>query len=206
MTAHGGPAVALVGATASGKSALAHRLALELGDVDIVSVDAMCVYRGMDLATEKPTAHEQTEVPYHVLDLVEPSEEFTVAQFQRDAREATDEIFRHGRRALFVGGTGLYGRAVLDDLEIPGRYPEVRAALDERAALDLDEALPGTPGSPRSTRRRSTRTLQRTSRGARPGGHSRVGSTVLLLWRRTHDLRSRSGHSGWARRRTRGAG
>jgi tRNA dimethylallyltransferase len=138
VTPLGGPSVALVGATASGKSALAHRLALELGDVDIVSVDAMCVYRGMDLATAKPTALERAEVPYHLLDLVEPSEEFTVAQFQRDARAATDMIFGHGRRALFVGGTGLYGRAVLDDLEIPGRYPEVRAELDERAELDLD--------------------------------------------------------------------
>jgi tRNA dimethylallyltransferase len=127
-----------VGATASGKSALAHRLARELGDVDIVSVDAMCVYRGMDVATAKPTATDRAEVPYHLVDLVEPSEEFTVAQFQRDARHATDLIFGEGRRALFVGGTGLYGRAVLDDLEIPGRYPEVRAELDERAQSDLE--------------------------------------------------------------------
>jgi tRNA dimethylallyltransferase len=139
VTALGGPAVALVGATASGKSALAHRLALELADVDIVSVDAMCVYRGMDIATAKPSALERAEVPYHLLDLVEPSEEFTVAQFQREARRATDAIVGQGRRVLFVGGTGLYGRAVLDDLEIPGRYPEVRATLDERAALDLGE-------------------------------------------------------------------
>jgi tRNA dimethylallyltransferase len=139
VTALGGPAVALVGATASGKSALAHRLALELGDVDIVSVDAMCVYRGMDIATAKPSALERAEVPYHLLDLVEPSEEFTVAQFQREARRATDAIVGQGRRVLFVGGTGLYGRAVLDDLEIPGRYPEVRATLDDRAALDLGE-------------------------------------------------------------------
>jgi tRNA dimethylallyltransferase len=138
VTPLGGPAVALVGATASGKSALAHRLARELGDVDIVSVDAMCVYRGMDVATAKPTATDRAEVPYHLVDLVEPSEEFTVAQFQRDARHATDLIFGEGRRALFVGGTGLYGRAVLDDLEIPGRYPEVRAELDERAQSDLE--------------------------------------------------------------------
>jgi tRNA dimethylallyltransferase len=107
--------------------------------VDIVSVDAMCVYRGMDIATAKPSALERAEVPYHLLDLVEPSEEFTVAQFQREARRATDAIVGQGRRVLFVGGTGLYGRAVLDDLEIPGRYPEVRATLDERAALDLGE-------------------------------------------------------------------
>lgn len=138
MTPLGGPAVALVGATAAGKSALAHQLAVELGDVDIVSVDAMCVYRGMDLATAKPAPGERKEVRYHLLDLVEPSEEFTVARFQRDAHVATDQIFGEGRRALFVGGTGLYGRAVLDDLEIPARYPEVREALDERAMFDLD--------------------------------------------------------------------
>ena len=107
--------------------------------MDIVSVDAMCVYRGMDLATAKATTLERAEVPYHLLDLVEPSEEFTVAQFQREARGATDAILAQRRRVLFVGGTGLYGRAVLDDLEIPGRYPEVRATLDERATLDLGE-------------------------------------------------------------------
>lgn len=176
MTSLGGPAVALVGATASGKSALAHRLALELGDVDVVSVDAMCVYRGMDLATAKPTAVERAEVPYHLLDLVEPSEEFTVAQFQRDARDATDVILSHGRRALFVGGTGLYGRAVLDDLEIPGRYPEVRAGLDERAVLDLDglyvelEALDPLAATrlERTNERRVVRALEVTLGSGRP--------------------------------------
>jgi tRNA dimethylallyltransferase len=176
VTSLGGPAVALVGATASGKSALAHRLALELGDVDIVSVDAMCVYRGMDLGTAKPTTVERAEVPYHLLDLVEPSEEFTVAQFQRDARDAADTMFSHGRRALFVGGTGLYGRAVLDDLEIPGRYPEVRAGLDERAALDLDglfvelEALDPLAATrlERTNERRVVRALEVTLGSGRP--------------------------------------
>jgi tRNA dimethylallyltransferase len=137
VTALKGPAVALVGATASGKSALAHELALTEGDVDIVSVDAMCVYRGMDLATAKPTSRERAEVPYHLLDLVEPSEEFTVAQYQRDAQDATTQVWDLGRRVLFVGGTGLYGRAVLDDLDIPGRYPEVRQGIVERATSDL---------------------------------------------------------------------
>lgn len=176
MTPLGGSAVALVGATASGKSALAHRLALEIGQADIVSVDAMSVYRGMDLATAKPTVGERAEVPYHLLDLVEPSEEFTVAQFQRDARVATEMIFGRGRRALFVGGTGLYGRAVLDDLEIPGRYLEVRAELDERAALDLEglyfelEALDPTAASrlERTNQRRVVRALEVTLGSGRP--------------------------------------
>jgi tRNA dimethylallyltransferase len=129
--------VALVGPTASGKSALAHELALERGDIEILSVDAMGVYRGMDLATAKPTREEQSEVRYHLVDLVDPSEEFTVAQFQREARKATAEISIANHGALYVGGTGLYGRAVLDDLDIPARYPEIRLELEARAVVDL---------------------------------------------------------------------
>lgn len=130
--------VAVVGATASGKSALAHRIALESrGRVEIVSVDAMSVYRGMDLGTAKPTPEERRAFRYHLLDLVDPSEEFTVAQFQRLAREALASIEGRGHRALLVGGTGLYARAVIDDLDLPGRYPTVRAELERRAKDDL---------------------------------------------------------------------
>ena len=132
-------AVALVGPTASGKSRLAHELALERGDVEIVSVDAMSVYRGMDLATAKPTLADRRAVRYHLIDLVEPSEEFTVAEFQRAARDARATIERAGHGVLYVGGTGLYGRAVLDDLDIPGLYPEARGALDARAESELDD-------------------------------------------------------------------
>jgi tRNA dimethylallyltransferase len=127
-----GRAVALVGPTASGKSALAHGVARDLGDAEVLCVDAMTVYRGMDIATAKPTPLERSEVPYHLLDLIEPSEEFTVAQFQHAAREAAVRVAARGHRAIYVGGTGLYGRAVLDDLEIPGVYPEVRRELEGR--------------------------------------------------------------------------
>ncbi|MFI5036505.1 MAG: tRNA (adenosine(37)-N6)-dimethylallyltransferase MiaA [Acidimicrobiales bacterium] len=127
------PSAALVGPTASGKSALAHGVGVELGDVEILCVDAMTVYREMDLATAKPTRAQRAEVPYHLLDLVDPGEEYTVAQFQRAARSAVTEIAARGHRLLYVGGTGLYGRAVLDDLDIPGVYPETRAALEARA-------------------------------------------------------------------------
>jgi len=131
-------AVALVGPTASGKSAVAHALAFEQHDqVEILTVDAMTVYRGMDLATAKPTRTERSEVSYHLLDLVEPSEGFTVAQFQDAARVAADDVWRVGHKVLYVGGTGLYGRAVLDNLSIPGQYPHVRALLDARAADEL---------------------------------------------------------------------
>ena len=133
-------AVALVGPTASGKSALAHAVAFHHHDtVEILAVDAMTVYRGMDLGTAKPTRAERAEVNYHLLDLVDPSEEFTVAQYQRAAREAAADVWRAGHKVLYVGGTGLYGRAVLDNLAIPGQYPHVRALLEERAHDALPE-------------------------------------------------------------------
>jgi tRNA dimethylallyltransferase len=130
--------VALVGPTASGKSALAHEIALERGgELEVLSVDAMGVYRGMDLATAKPTREERNEVSYHLLDLVDPSEEFTVAQFQREAKACATRVADASHGALYVGGTGLYGRAVLDDLDIPARYPEIRDVLEERAEHHL---------------------------------------------------------------------
>lgn len=127
---------ALVGATATGKSALALSLARHDPSWEIVSVDSMQVYRGMDIGTAKPTAAERAEVPHHLLDLLDPWEDGTVAWFQRAARAAIADIEGRGRRALLVGGTGLYLHAVVDDLEIPGRHPDVRAAL---------EADPDTP-------------------------------------------------------------
>jgi tRNA dimethylallyltransferase len=129
--------VALVGPTASGKSQLAHQFAAALSDVEIACVDAMTVYRGMDIGTAKPTAKERADVTYHLLDLVDPSEEFTVAQFQRSAHQVAEEAATRGVTVLYVGGTGLYGRAVVDDLAIPGQFPEVRAAIEQRADADL---------------------------------------------------------------------
>jgi tRNA dimethylallyltransferase len=123
-------AVALVGVTAAGKSGVALELARRRGDCDIVSVDSMCVYRGMDIGTSKPDAEARAAVPHHLLDLVDPEEEFTVSQFQDAARQALAAVSAAGRHALLVGGTGLYHRAVVDDLAIPGRYPGVAAALE----------------------------------------------------------------------------
>ena len=126
-------AVALVGPTASGKSAIAHQVALSMpGFVEIACVDSMTVYRGMDIGTAKPSTADQAEAPYHLLDLVDASEEFTLSQFQSAAREATDLIWALGGAVLYVGGTGLYGRAVLDNFDIHGQFPEVRAALEAR--------------------------------------------------------------------------
>jgi tRNA dimethylallyltransferase len=137
---HGGMAVALVGATASGKSALAHELALaSKGDIEILAVDAMTVYRGMDIATAKPTMLERGQVEYHLLDLIEPGEEFALAPYQAAAREAAATVWQLGGAVLYVGGTGLYGRAVLDNFEIPGQCREVRAVLEDRASTELEK-------------------------------------------------------------------
>jgi tRNA dimethylallyltransferase len=132
-------AVALVGPTASGKSQLALDLVRAVRargevEVELVSVDSMAVYRGMDIGTAKPSPAVRAEVRYHLLDLADPDEEFTVTRFQQAAQAALADIARRGHRALLVGGTGLYLRSVTDSLEFPGRYPQVAAGL--RAELD----------------------------------------------------------------------
>lgn len=101
----------------------------------------MTVYRGMDVATAKPTAAERARVTHHLLDLVEPNEEFTVSMFKAAAGRALADIEERGARALLVGGTGLYVRAVVDDLSLPGRYPDVAAALEAEAEAGGPAAL-----------------------------------------------------------------
>ena len=125
--------MAIVGSTASGKSAVALEVARTLGGVELVSIDSMQVYRGMDIGTAKPTLAERAEIPHHLLDLVEPTEEFTVAEFRDAYAGALDEIGRRGHRALLVGGTGLYHRVVIDDFDLPGQWPEIRRELEADA-------------------------------------------------------------------------
>ena len=120
----------IVGPTASGKSETAMGVARLTGPAEIVTLDSMQVYRGMDVGTATPTAAEQAEVPHHLVDLVDPSEEFAVAEVQARARAVIDDICSRGAVPVLVGGTGLYVRAVIDGLKIPGRYPEVRATLE----------------------------------------------------------------------------
>ena len=130
-----------MGPTASGKSALAVEAARHLGDVEIVSVDSMQVYRGMDVGTAKATPAERAEVPHHLLDLAEPDERFTVARFQAEADKVMAEIEGRGHRALLVGGTGLYLQAVVDRLAVPGDWPDVRSELETEAAATGTEGL-----------------------------------------------------------------
>lgn len=136
--------LALVGPTASGKTDAAIALAERLG-AEIVSVDSMLVYRGMDVGTAKPSPEQRRRVPHHLVDVAEPSEPFSVARYQALAREAIAGIRERGRRPLLVGGTALYLRAVADDLHLPPTDPGIRAALEDEAgrlgAIELYERL-----------------------------------------------------------------
>ncbi len=126
------PVVAVVGPTGVGKSDLAEDLALSLGG-EIVSADSMQVYRGMDIGTAKQPLPER-RVPYHCIDLVEPGAAYSAALYQRDARAAFGDIRGRGRRPVLVGGTGLYVRAALDQMEFPdGKYDSpVRAEIESQ--------------------------------------------------------------------------
>ncbi|MGN0668629.1 MAG: tRNA (adenosine(37)-N6)-dimethylallyltransferase MiaA [Angelakisella sp.] len=108
--------IAVVGPTASGKTALAIALAKELGG-EIVSADSMQIYRGMDIATAKPTPEEMAEVPHHLIGFWPPEKPFSVAQYAVLAREKIDDILRRGRVPVLCGGTGLYIKAIVDHIQ-----------------------------------------------------------------------------------------
>ena len=195
----------LVGATASGKSTLAMALGRQDPSWELVSVDSMQVYRGMDIGTAKPTRAEQAEVPHHLIDLLDPWEEATVAWFQGEARAAIAAIEGRGRRALLVGGTALYVQAIVDDLAIPGQFPAARAELDadpDTAALfarlaSLDP-LAASRMEP-SNRRRIVRALEVTVGSGRPfssfgpgvSAHPPTPFTLVGLQREPGELRAR---------------
>jgi tRNA dimethylallyltransferase len=139
--------VVLLGATASGKSSVALAAARALGDVELVSIDALQVYRGMDIGTAKPTRAERAEVVHHGLDLVGAGDEFALAEFLRSVRATLDDLAARDHRAVCVGGTGLYLRAVVDDLELPGQFPDLRARLEVDPDLLRPVELPVLRGS-----------------------------------------------------------
>jgi tRNA dimethylallyltransferase len=165
----------------------------------------MQVYRGMDIGTAKPTAAEQAEVPHHLLDLLDPWEDGAVAWFQPRALAAVADIEARGRRALLVGGTALYVQAIVDELDIPGRYPDVRseieadpdtAALHARLVrLDPTAAARMEPGN----RRRVIRALEVTVGSGRPFSsfgpgldvHPPTPFAMVGLSRSSADLRAR---------------
>lgn len=128
--------LALLGPTASGKSELALRVAAADARCELVSLDSMQVYRGLDIGTAKPTAAERAAVPHHLVDVVDADGDWSVRRAQLEARAIVADLEARGRRAVFVGGTGLYVQAVLGALDIPPHDPEVRAVLDAEADTD----------------------------------------------------------------------
>ncbi|MFE7408665.1 tRNA (adenosine(37)-N6)-dimethylallyltransferase MiaA [Isoptericola sp. NPDC057559] len=166
--------VAVVGPTATGKSDLALDLAQALSrggeadlrgaaDAEVVNADAFQLYRGMDVGTAKVPAVERRGIVHHQLDVLDPREDASVARYQLEARADLDAIAGRGARAVVVGGSGLYVRALLDHMDFPGTDPDVRSRLEERAEREGRRALhdelarldPGAAASigPHNTRR-----------------------------------------------------
>ena len=136
--------IAVVGPTATGKSDLALGLATEL-DAEIINVDAMQFYRGMDIGTAKLAEGERRGITHHQIDTLDVTEDASVARFQAAARADAEAIHARGRRVIAVGGSGLYLRALLDEFEFPETDPRIRAALEARS-----EATASFPHSTRS--------------------------------------------------------
>lgn len=150
------PLIAIVGETASGKSALAMELAQAFGG-EIICADSRTVYKGMDIGTAKPTAADQALVPHHLLDIVRPDEPFTAADFKRLTQQAIDDIASRDKIPLLVGGTGLYVDSVLYDFQfLAAADPTERQRLNERTVPELHAlmaergiALPKNSQNPR---------------------------------------------------------
>ena len=170
MTDQARKPVVIVGPTASGKSSVAMAVAQQQTNsqspVHIVAVDAMQVYRDMNIGTAKPTLSDQSLMPHHCIDLVDSHERFTVAEFKKSATEALSKIDKENGRALLVAGTGLYLTAVIDDLVLPGEFPETRATLEQEpnTALLFEQLAQLDPIAiekiERSNRRRIIRALE----------------------------------------------
>jgi tRNA dimethylallyltransferase len=126
--------IVICGATATGKSDLAVELAKEIG-AEIINADSMQIYRGMDIGTAKLTIDERGGIEHHLLDVLEVNQDATVAWYQELARSAVSKIHRAGKDAIIVGGTGLYIKSILDDLNFPDTDAQVRQRLTEEAKL-----------------------------------------------------------------------
>jgi len=198
--------VAVVGPTATGKTALAVELALELGG-EVVNADALQLYRGMDIGTAKATDAERRGVPHHLLDVLDVTETASVAAYQRDARAEIERLLAAGKVPVLTGGSGLYVQAVLDDLRFPGTDPAVRARLDAEAVslgtpalyARLGERDPAAAAAilPTNTRRivRALEVIEITgepfSANLPKPGPARYGTVVIGIDRRPEELDER---------------
>ena len=138
--------IVICGATATGKSDIALDIAERIG-AEIINADSMQLYRGMDIGTAKLKVAERREIAHHLLDVLDVTEDSTVAWYQEHARSAIAEIHSRGLHAIIVGGTGLYIKAILDDLNFPETDPQVRANLEK-----LGEEFGATTGRKRQVR------------------------------------------------------
>jgi tRNA dimethylallyltransferase len=129
--------IVIAGATATGKSALSIALAQAI-DAEVINADSMQVYRGMDIGTAKITLDERQGVSHHMLDVLDVNQDSTVAWYQSAAREAIDEVHSRGKSVVMVGGTGLYIKAVIDELNFPARYSNYTRAITTSGKLILN--------------------------------------------------------------------
>ena len=163
--------ILLLGPTASGKSTLALRLAQACGG-EIVSLDSAQVYRGLDIGSAKPSAAERALVPHHLIDLRDPLEPYSAADFLRDAIQALAQIATRGRTALIVGGTMMYARALRQGLaQLPSADPAIRARLEAQAAAH------GWPALHEQLRRVDPQTAQRLA----PADRQRIGRALEVF-------------------------
>jgi tRNA dimethylallyltransferase len=126
------PLIIICGATATGKSSLAIKVALEIG-AEIINADSMQLYRGMDIGTAKVSLEERQGVPHHLLDILDVSQTASVATYQEMARLKISEIWGRGNPAIIVGGTGLYIKSIIDEMNFPDTDPAIRARLESDA-------------------------------------------------------------------------
>jgi tRNA dimethylallyltransferase len=168
------PLVVIVGQTASGKSVLAMDLARRFNG-EIIAADSRTVYRGMDIGTAKPTLEDRAAVPHHLIDVVDPDESFNVADFQRMASAAIDDIARRGKLPILVGGTGLYVDAVIYDFGLrKPADPELRKELERLSVEELQDRLI-EQGLPLPTNERNPRHL---IRAIETGGEAAMRSSL----------------------------
>lgn len=169
------PVVALNGPTASGKTAVAVDVARDLGQTgiaaEVINADSMLVYRGMDIGTAKPSAAERAGVPHHLIDIMEVTQNSSVAAFQHLARAAIDDCRQRGVVPILAGGSALYVHAILDDFSFPGTDPAVRSRLE----AELVRVGPG------ELHRRLNRLDPRVAAGVLPGNGRRIVRALEVL-------------------------
>jgi tRNA dimethylallyltransferase len=128
------PLIIICGPTATGKSELALEVAQKY-DGEIINADSMQLYQGMDIGTAKLTVEERREIPHHLLDILKVSQDASVAQYQEQARAAIEDIRSRGKVAIIVGGTGLYIKSIVDEMNFPETDPDLRKKLEDEAEL-----------------------------------------------------------------------